>query len=177
MYVYDVFLSYLKDLLSIIRCWWYFEQKCYYRSENKASDESTNTAWKKDGRHVTQNQNANGNTGSGGDAEKLANTKPSLRENNKRNTQESVSLATSRTRGRGFKSNANNNMVTNRIVENKLKGRGPGPVTVENRRNNTAQHNEEHQLAHDMKQQLNINDSSQYHQPARHNSEFLPRFL
>lgn len=63
-------------------------------------------------------------------------------------------------------------MVTNRIVENKSKGRGPGPITVENRRNNTAQHNEEHQLAHDMKQ-FNINDGSQYHQPARHNSEFL----
>ena len=81
-------------------------------------------------------------------------------------------MVASRTRGRGFKSNANNNMVTNRIVENKAKGRGPGPVTIENRRNNTAQHNEEHQLAHDMKQ-LNINDGSQYHQPARHNSEFL----
>lgn len=61
-------------------------------------------------------------------------------------------------------------MVTNRIVETKSKGRGPGPVTVENRRNNTAQHNEEH-LVHDMKQ-LNVNDSGQYHQP-RHNSEFL----
>lgn len=147
-----------------------FEQKCYYRSENKASDEPTNSSWKKDSRLVTQNQNTNGNTGSGGDAEKLVNTKPLLRENNKRNTQESISLAASRTRGRGFKSNANNN-ITNRIVENKSKGRGPGPVSVENRRNNT-QHNEEHQLAHDMKQQLNINDGSQYHQPAR-NSEFL----
>ncbi|KAG5325679.1 CASC3 protein, partial [Pseudoatta argentina] len=142
-------------------------------SENKASDESTNTSWKKDGRHITQNQNTNGNTGSGGDAEKLTNTKPLSRENNKRNTQESVSLVASRTRGRGFKSNANNNMVTNRIVENKAKGRGPGPVTIENRRNNTAQHNEEHQLAHDMKQQLNINDGSQYHQPARHNKGFF----
>ncbi|XP_024884102.1 protein CASC3 isoform X2 [Temnothorax curvispinosus] len=141
-------------------------------NENKASsDESTNTSWKKDGRHVTQN--TNGSPGSGGDAEKLASTKPSLRENNKRNTQESVSLAASRTRGRGFKPNANNNMVTNRIVENKSKGRGPGPVTVENRRNNTAQHNEEHQLAHDMKQQLNINDGGQYHQPARHNKGFF----
>ncbi|EGI68639.1 PREDICTED: protein CASC3 isoform X2 [Acromyrmex echinatior] len=142
-------------------------------SENKASDESNNTSWKKDGRHITQNQNTNGNTGSGGDAEKLTNTKPLSRENNKRNTQESVSLVASRTRGRGFKSNANNNMVTNRIVENKAKGRGPGPVTIENRRNNTAQHNEEHQLAHDMKQQLNINDGSQYHQPARHNKGFF----
>jgi len=150
------------------------ERKCYY-SENKASDESTNTSWKKDGRHITQNQNTNGNTGSGGDAEKLANMKPLSRENNKRNIQESVSLVASRTRGRGFKSNANNNMVTNRIVENKSKGRGPGPVTVENRRNNTVQHNEEHQLVHDMKQQLNINDGSQYHQPARHNSEFLSK--
>ncbi|XP_018048223.1 PREDICTED: protein CASC3-like isoform X2 [Atta colombica] len=140
-------------------------------SENKTSDESTNTSWKKDSRHITQNQNTNGNTGSG-DAEKLTNTKPLSRENNKRNTQESVSLVASRTRGRGFKSNANNNMVTNRIVENKAKGRGPGPVTIENRRNNTAQHNEEHQLAHDMKQ-LNINDGSQYHQPARHNKGFF----
>ncbi|XP_071581148.1 uncharacterized protein Btz isoform X2 [Temnothorax nylanderi] len=140
-------------------------------NENKASsDESTNTSWKKDGRHVTQN--TNGSPGSGGDAEKLASTKPSLRENNKRNTQESVSLAASRTRGRGFKPNANN-MVTNRIVENKSKGRGPGPVTVENRRNNTAQHSEEHQLAHDMKQQLNINDGGQYHQAARHNKGFF----
>lgn len=63
-------------------------------------------------------------------------------------------------------------MVTNRIVENKSKGRGPGPVTIENRRNNTAQHTDEHQLAHDMKQ-ININDGSQYHQPVRHNSKFL----
>ncbi|XP_012526151.1 protein CASC3 isoform X3 [Monomorium pharaonis] len=141
-------------------------------NENKLLDESNNTSWKKDGRHVTQNQSTNGNTGSGGEADKLANAKPSPRENNKRNTQESVSLAASRTRGRGFKPNPNNNMVTNRIVENKSKGRGPGPVTVENRRNNTTQHNEEHQLAHDMKQQLNINDGSQYHQPARHNSFF-----
>ncbi|KYN00007.1 PREDICTED: protein CASC3-like isoform X1 [Cyphomyrmex costatus] len=138
--------------------------------ENKASDESTNISWKKDSRHVTQNQNTNGNIGD--DGEKLANTKPSSRETNKRNTQESVSLVASRTRGRGFKSNANNNMVTNRIVENKVKGRGPGPVTIENRRN-TVQHNEDHQLAHDMKQQLNINDGSQYHQPARHNKGFF----
>ncbi|KAL0103116.1 hypothetical protein PUN28_017446 [Cardiocondyla obscurior] len=141
--------------------------------ENKASDESSNTSWKKDGRHVTQNQNANGNPGSGGDAEKLTNPKPLLRENNKRNTQESVSLAASRTRGRGFKSNANNNMVTNRIIENKSKTRGPGPVTVENRRNNTASHNEEHQLAHDVKQQLNLNDGNQYHQSARHSKGFF----
>lgn len=76
-----------------------------------------------------------------------------------------------RTRGRGFKSNANNNMVTNRIVE-KSKGRGPGPVTVENRRNNIPQHTDEHQLSHDMKQ-VSISDVNQYHQSARHNSEFL----
>lgn len=61
-------------------------------------------------------------------------------------------------------------MVTNRIIENKSKGRGP--VAIENRRNNTAQLNEEHQLVHDMKQ-LNVNDGTQYHQAARHNSEFL----
>lgn len=77
----------------------------------------------------------------------------------------------SRTRGRGFKSNANNNMVTNRIVENKSKGRGPGPVTVENRRN-IALHSDEHQLSHDMKQ-VSINDGNQYHQSVRHNSEFF----
>lgn len=146
--------------------------KIYYRSDSKAPNGSTNTAWKKDGKHLVQNQNANGSTGSGGDAEKLASNKVSPRENNKRNAQESVSLAASRTRGRGFKSNANNNMVTNRIVENKSKGRGSGPVAIENRRNNTAQLNDEHQLVHDMKQ-LNVNDGTQYHQTARHNSEFL----
>ncbi|XP_011639579.1 protein CASC3 isoform X1 [Pogonomyrmex barbatus] len=141
-------------------------------NENKASDESTNTSWKKDGRHAIQNQNTNGNTSSGNDAEKLTNIKPSPRENSKRNIQESVSLAASRSRGRGFKSNANNNIVTNRIVENKSKGRGPGPIIVDNRRNNTVQHNEEHQLSHDMKQ-LNMNDGTQYHQPGRHNKGFF----
>ncbi|EFN73087.1 Protein CASC3 [Camponotus floridanus] len=138
---------------------------------NKTPDETTNSSWKKDGKHTVQNQNTNGNAGSGGDAEKLTNTKTSPRENSKRNPQESVSLTASRTRGRGFKPNANNNMVTNRIVENKSKGRGPGSVTIENRRNNTAQHNDEHQLAHDMKQ-VNINDG-QYHQPVRHNKGFF----
>ncbi|XP_072760753.1 uncharacterized protein Btz isoform X2 [Anoplolepis gracilipes] len=140
-------------------------------NENKASDESTNTSWKKDGKNTVQNQNTNRNAGSGGEAEKSANIKTSPRESNKRNPQESVSLAASRTRGRGFKPNANN-MVTNRIVENKSKGRGPGSVTIENRRNNTGQHNDEHQLAHDMKQ-VNINDGSQYHQPVRHNKGFF----
>lgn len=81
-------------------------------------------------------------------------------------------MAASRTRGRGFKSNANNNMVTNRTVENKSKGRGSGTVTIENRRNNIVQHNDDHQLVHDMKQ-LNVNDSTQYHQAARHNSELV----
>lgn len=141
-------------------------------NENKAPDESTNTSWKKDGKHTVQNQNTNGNAGAGGDAEKSAITKTSPRESSKRNPQESVSLAASRTRGRGFKSNANNNMVTNRIVENKSKGRGPGSVTIENRRNNTAQHNDEHQLVHDMKQ-VNISDGSQYHQSVRHNKGFF----
>ncbi|EFN76144.1 protein CASC3 isoform X2 [Harpegnathos saltator] len=142
-------------------------------SESKAPNGSTNAAWKKDGKHSVQNQSANGNAGSGGDAEKLANNKASPRESvNKRNTQESVSLTASRTRGRGFKSNANNNMVTNRIVENKSKGRGSAPVAVENRRNNTAQLNDEHQLVHDMKQ-LNVSDGTQYHQTARHSKGFF----
>ncbi|XP_014485899.1 PREDICTED: protein CASC3 [Dinoponera quadriceps] len=140
-------------------------------SESKAPNGSTNTAWKKDSKHSVQS--ANGNNGSGGDAEKLANNKVSPRENNKRNSQESVSVVATRTRGRGFKSNANNNTVTNRIVENKSKGRGSGPIAVENRRNNTAaQLNDEHQLVHDMKQ-LNVNDGTQYHQTARHNKGFF----
>lgn len=162
-----VFLYYIykTNILSIKFC-----IKNCYRNESKTPDETTNSSWKKDGKHTVQNQNTNGNAGSGGDAEKLTNTKTSPRENSKRNPQESVSLTASRTRGRGFKPNANNNMVTNRIVENKSKGRGPGSVTIENRRNNTAQHNDEHQLAHDMKQ-VNINDG-QYHQPVRHNSKF-----
>lgn len=85
-------------------------------------------------------------------------------------------MAASRTRGRGFKSNANNNMVTNRMVENKSKGRGTGPITVEGRRNNTAQQNDEHQLVHDVKQ-LNVNDGVQYHQTARHNSKLGLKIL
>lgn len=140
-------------------------------NESKASDDSTNTSWKKEDKHIVQNQSTNGNAGLS-DAEKSVNTKSSPRENNKRNAQESVSLAASRTRGRGFKPNANNNMVTNRIVENKSKGRGPGPVAIENRRNNTAQHSDEHQLVHDMKQ-ISVNDGSQYHQSARHNKGFF----
>ncbi|RLU20263.1 hypothetical protein DMN91_006870 [Ooceraea biroi] len=141
-------------------------------NESKVPDDSTNTSWKKDDKHIIQNQNTNGNSGSG-DAEKSVNAKPSPRENNKRNAQESVSLAANRSRGRGFKPNANNNMVANRIVENKAKGRGPGPVTIENRRNNTVQHSDEHQLVHDMKQ-VSVSDGNQYHQPARHNKGFFP---
>ncbi|CAK9830326.1 Protein CASC3 [Anthophora retusa] len=140
-------------------------------NENKAPNEPTNPAWKKDTKHSAHTQSSNGNTGAGGDADKLVNTKTSPRDNNKRNVQESVSLAASRTRGRGFRTNANNNMVTNRAVETKPKGRGAGPITAENKRNNAIQNDDEQQITHDMKH-MSVNDGSQYHQGGRHNKNF-----
>lgn len=101
----------------------------------------------------------------------MVNAKASPRDNNKRNIQESVSLAASRTRGRGFRTNANNNMVTNRTIETKPKGRGAGPITAENKRNNI-QNDDEQQITHDMKH-ISVNDGTQYHQSGRHNSKCL----
>lgn len=141
--------------------------KCY-RNENKAPDESTNVSWKKNSKQTIQNQSANGNSGSP-DTEKVTAVKTVAKENNKRNVQEPVNSTMTRSRGRGFKSNPNNNVVINRVVETKSKGRGTGLVT-ENRRNNIAQHDND-QLVHDVKQ-INISDGAQYHQAARH-SEFL----
>lgn len=80
-------------------------------------------------------------------------------------------MAASKTRGRGFRTNANNNMVTNRTVETKPKGRGAGPISTENKRNNIRS-DDEQQITHDMKH-VNVNDSAQYHQSGRHNSESL----
>ncbi|XP_017798145.1 PREDICTED: protein CASC3 isoform X2 [Habropoda laboriosa] len=142
-----------------------------HTNENKAPNEPTNPAWKKDTKHSPNTQSSNGNTGAGGDAEKLVNTKTSPRDNNKRNVQESVSLAASRTRGRGFRTNANNNMVTNRAVETKPKGRGAGPISAENKRNNAIQNDDEQQITHDMKH-MSVNDGTQYHQSGRHNKNF-----
>lgn len=152
------------------------EQVCFnvfvYRNENKAPNEPTNPAWKKDTKNSSYTQSSNGNSGAGGDADKLVNTKVSPRDNNKRNVQESVSLAASRTRGRGFRTNANNNMVANRTVETKPKGRGAGPISAENKRNSTIPNDEEQQITHDMKH-VNLHDGTQYHQGGRHNSECL----
>lgn len=142
-----------------------------YRNENKAPNEPTNPAWKKDTKHSSHIQSSNGNSGAGGDADKLINTKIPSRDNNKKNVQESVSLAASRTRGRGFRTNANNNMVTNRTVEIKPKGRGTGSTTTENKRNNI-QNDDEQQITHDMKH-ISVTDGTQYHQSGRHNSEYL----
>ncbi|XP_068972200.1 protein CASC3 isoform X2 [Bombus flavifrons] len=141
-----------------------------HTNENKAPNEPTNPAWKKDTKHSSHIQSSNGNSGAGGDADKLINTKISSRDNNKRNVQESVSLAASRTRGRGFRTNANNNMVTNRTVEIKPKGRGSGLITTENKRNNI-QNDDEQQITHDMKH-ISLTDGTQYHQSGRHNKSF-----
>ncbi|XP_031845556.1 CASC3 exon junction complex subunit isoform X2 [Nomia melanderi] len=140
-------------------------------NENKAPNEPTNPAWKKDTKHTSHAQSNNGNNGAGGDADKLVTAKTSPRDNNKRNVQESVSLAASRTRGRGFKTNPNNNMVTNRAIETKPKGRGAGPITTENKRNSNIQNDDEQQITHDMKH-VSVNDSTQYHQSGRHNKSF-----
>lgn len=142
-----------------------------HTNENKAPNEPTNPAWKKDTKHSSHIQSSNGNSGAGGDADKLVNAKASPRDNNKRNIQESVSLTASRTRGRGFRTNANNNMVTNRTVETKPKGRGAGPITAENKRNNIIQNDDEQQITHDMKHN-SVNDGTQYHQSGRHNKSF-----
>ncbi|XP_015430720.1 PREDICTED: protein CASC3 isoform X2 [Dufourea novaeangliae] len=140
-------------------------------NENKAPNESISPAWKKDNKNPLFTQSSNGNSGAGGDADMLVNTKTSPRDNNKRNVQESVGLAASRTRGRGFRTNANNNMVTNRIVETKPKGRGAGPIITDNKRNSNIQNDDEQQITHDMKH-VSLNDGTQYHQGGRHNKNF-----
>ncbi|XP_051170088.1 transcription factor SPT20 homolog isoform X2 [Leptopilina boulardi] len=137
--------------------------------ENKTS-ETTNQAWKKDVKSASYIQSSNGNNG-GDDADKSFNVKAMPRDNNKRNVQESVSLVASRARGRGFKANTNNNIVSNRIIESKPKGRGPGTINPDNRRSNTIQIDEEHQLANDVKR-MNIVESTSYHSSGRQNKHF-----
>ncbi|XP_066601229.1 protein CASC3-like [Prorops nasuta] len=137
-------------------------------NENKAPNEPSNSAWKKDIKHASHTQSTNGNNAPSGDAEKLINPKISPKDSNKRNIQESASLAASRTRGRGFKASANNNVISNRAFEVKGKGRGAGPILNENRRNNMSQQDIDHPNTRDTKH-ANSNDSTQYHQGGRHN--------
>lgn len=139
-----------------------------HTNENKAPNEPTNPAWKKDTKQSSHAQSSNGNSGPGGDADKLAYPKMSPRDNNKKNVQESATNKT--TRGRGFRlSVANNNMVANKTIEAKSKGHGAGPVIAENRRNSSIQNDDEQQITHDMKH-VSVNDGNQYHQ--RHNKNF-----
>lgn len=84
---------------------------------------------------------------------------------NKRHVQETVNVGTGRTRGRGFNPNANNNLVTNRTVDSKPKGRGSGLITGDMRRNNTNQHNDE-QIVNDIKH-MNVNDAPLYYHSGR----------
>lgn len=140
-----------------------------HRNENKTSNEPTNPAWKKELKNNTQNQSPN--RGGGGDADKSINHKSSPRDTNKRQVQESVSLAASRARGRGFKGTANaNNVGTNR-VEYKSKGRGSGSVLIDNRRNNSDNNQiDDQQLINDLKQ-MNVNDGGSFQQGNRQNSK------
>ena len=140
-----------------------------YRNENKVSYEKTNQGSKKDTKFSSYIQSSNGNTG-GGDADKSITVKALSRDNNKRQVQESASLAASRARGRGFKPNTNNNVVNNRVTESKPKGRGPGPINLDNRRINSIHHEEEQQLINDVKH-MNIAESTSYHPSGRQNSE------
>ncbi|XP_008556469.1 protein CASC3 isoform X1 [Microplitis demolitor] len=131
-------------------------------NENKAPNEPTNPAWKKDATYTHQSLMANMTNVA--DNEKTTtpttvNVKPVYV--NRRQVQESVSLAASRVRGRGFKPTANNNLVTNRTSDSKPKGRGSGLITGGDRRNNTSQRDDE-QLVNEVKH-MNINDGSMYH--------------
>ncbi|XP_043478384.1 protein CASC3-like isoform X2 [Leptopilina heterotoma] len=137
--------------------------------ESKISNETTNQVWKKDVKSASYIHTSNGNSG-GDDADK-GYVKALPRDNNKRNVQESVSLVASRARGRGFKANTNNNIVSNRILEMKPKGRGPGAINPDNRRSNPIQMDEEHQLANDVKH-MNIVESTSYHPGGRQNKHF-----
>lgn len=100
------------------------------------------------------------------ETDKLMNVKPIARDAKDvtKKRQESVSLAASKSRGRGFRANPNNNLVGNRTVELKPKGRGFSVTGVEAKRNNaTGVHeDEQHQhLVNDTKN-ISLNDGS-YH--------------
>lgn len=121
--------------------------------------DQNNVAHKKEVRTPTQIDSPNGNTSGStlGNQEKVvANVKLATREN-KRFSQENQT----RSRGRGYKSNQNNNII-NKIppTENKMKGRGTVPGVVENKRMVPVV--DEQQLVQDMKQ-VHVSDSS-FHQ-------------
>lgn len=135
------------------------------------SAEVTNQAWKKENKQASYIESSNGNTG-GEDADKSVSGKALPRDSNKKNDQESVSLAASRVRGRGFKANTNNNIVGNQGIESKPKGRGHGLMNPDNRRVNAAHYDDEHQLANAVKH-MNIAESTSYHTSGRENSEYI----
>ena len=95
--------------------------------------------------------------------------KTTPRENKKPpQVQESVSLVASKSRGRGFKPNTNNNLVGSRTIESKPKGRGPGPMNIDNRRNNV----EHEKIVNDMKHMNVSTEGPSYHHTTRPNSKF-----
>ncbi|XP_063990245.1 protein CASC3 isoform X2 [Diachasmimorpha longicaudata] len=137
-------------------------------NENKAPNEPTNPAWKKDAKYTSQSLSPSRNVGHV-EPEKIVYVKQNHA--SKRQVQESVSLVASRTRGRGFKPSGNNNVIANRTVENKgPKGRGGGIINNDNvRRNNTSL--DEEQIVNDVKH-MNVNDGSGYHHQARPSRNF-----
>ncbi|KAG8037604.1 hypothetical protein G9C98_005815 [Cotesia typhae] len=130
-----------------------------HTNENKAPNEPTNPAWKKDAKY--SHQSLIGNINAGDDIEKTttANVKPAYV--NKRQVQESISLAASRVRGRGFKPITNNNLVTNRTPDTKPKGRGSGLIGTGGDRRNIMGRDDD-QFVNEVKH-ININDGSTYH--------------
>lgn len=122
-------------------------------------------------KHNSLNQSPN--RGGGGDADKLTNHKSSPRDGNKRQVQESVSLAASRARGRGFKTSPNANNAGSNRLDYKSKGRGSGSVLPDNRKNHSDNnHGGDQQLINDMKQ-MNVNDGGgSFQQGNRQNSEY-----
>ncbi|XP_015524060.2 protein CASC3 isoform X1 [Neodiprion lecontei] len=137
-------------------------------NEMRTLNEPTNPAWKKEVKQNSHSQSSNG-SGGGGDADKLLNHKSSPRDSNKRQVQESVSLAASRARGRGFKASGNTNNAGSNRLDYKAKGRGSGSVPLDNRRNNSDNnHIDDHHIITDMKQ-MNVNDGGSFQQNSRQN--------
>ncbi|XP_015109022.1 protein CASC3 isoform X2 [Diachasma alloeum] len=137
-------------------------------NENKAPNEPTNPAWKKDAKYTSQSLSPSRNIPHV-EPEKIVYVKQNHA--NKRQVQESVSLAASRARGRGFKPSGNNNVIANRTVENKgPKGRGGGVINNDNIRRNNSSLDEE-QIVNDIKH-MTVNDGSGYHHQGRPSRNF-----
>ncbi|XP_058792026.1 protein CASC3-like isoform X2 [Phymastichus coffea] len=134
-------------------------------TENKTSNERNNMTWKKDPKNTSLIQNANDNSVHSLEAEKIVIVKTTPREIKRPpQVQESISLITNKSRGRGFKANTNNNLPGTRTIESRPKGRGP--MAVDNRRV------EHEQLTNDMKH-LNVSaDGPSYHHAARQTKQF-----